>query len=298
MVFVPLDHLHHLRHGIRIIDRHEHESKLRPNFFRIRGKVARLQPLMQHAAHGGPYIDQNNIVPVERLAEFVQLVDVIGGLDGQEVGLGQHRMGGAVGIIQIEKLMRRFDVVEIQTGEDGGKTFADATLGLRADDKSFHVIPSGLIFVPAGGGLLLVDGGRRSATTCQPVGFAVIAGLRQWFRYVCRWLPAFQLHPELLDFGTMLTAEPRYAEERGFYPDFLQHGHDLVVGRVLGPEQDHAALILIENAAPCFAGIKRFRKLEQRFLVDLPIIERRLSKFVLHMPFIAHPGMNRKVSFE
>ena len=76
---------------------------------------------MQYAAHSGPYIDQNNIVGVECLAEFIQLVDVIGGLNGEKVGLGEHRMGGAIGIIQIEKLMRRFDVVEIQAGEDGGK---------------------------------------------------------------------------------------------------------------------------------------------------------------------------------
>ena len=68
----------------------------------------------------------------------------------------------------------------------------------------------------------------------------------------------------------MLAAEPRHAEERCLHPDFLQHSHDLVVGRVLGPKQENAALVLIENAAPRFAGIKRFRKLEQRFFVVLP----------------------------
>jgi hypothetical protein len=52
-------------------------------------------------------------------------------------------VGGAVGVIQIEKLMRHFDVVEIQAGEDGGKTFADATLGLGTDNESLHDITSG-----------------------------------------------------------------------------------------------------------------------------------------------------------
>ena len=94
---------------------------------------------------------------IERLAEFVQFVDVVGGLDSEKVGVGQHRVSGAVGIVQIIKLMLGFYVTEVLAGEDGGGAFADAPLGLRADDESLHSVPFGLIFVSAGGGLRLLD---------------------------------------------------------------------------------------------------------------------------------------------
>ena len=82
-----------------------------------------------------------------------------------------------------------------------------------------------------------------------------------------------------------------------FYPDFLQHGHDLVVSRVLGPEQDHAALVLVEHAAARRAGIKRFREMKQGLLAVFTAFRRLFIDFTLHELFIAHPRMNSKVSF-
>ena len=75
---------------------------------------------------------------IKCLAELVQLVDVVGGLDGEEIGLGQHGVCGAVGIIQIKKLVLGFQMGEVLAGEDGGGAFADAAFGLWADDESLH----------------------------------------------------------------------------------------------------------------------------------------------------------------
>jgi len=65
-------------------------------------------------------------------------------------------VGGAVGIIQVKKLVLGFQMGEVLAGEDGCGAFADAAFGLWADDESFHGIPFGLKFIPAGGGLLPV----------------------------------------------------------------------------------------------------------------------------------------------
>ena len=109
-----------------------------------------------------------------------------------------------------------------------------------------------LKFVSAGGGLLPV-GWRKG---CAGTAGGHFTGPRQRFGRFCRGLAALQLYPEPLDLGAMLAAEPRHAEDRGFHVDFLQHGHDLVVGRVLGAEQDHAAFVLVEHATARRTGIK------------------------------------------
>ena len=75
---------------------------------------------------------------IERLAQLVQLVDVVGGLDGEEIGLGEHGVSGAVGIIQVKKLVLGFEMGEVLAGENGGGAFADAAFGLWADDESLH----------------------------------------------------------------------------------------------------------------------------------------------------------------
>jgi hypothetical protein len=75
---------------------------------------------------------------IQCLAQLVQFVDVVGGLDGEEIGLGDHGVGGAVGIIQVKKLVLGFQMGEVLAGENGGGTFADAAFGLWADDESLH----------------------------------------------------------------------------------------------------------------------------------------------------------------
>lgn len=176
---------------------------------------------------------------------------------------------------------------------EGGAGFADAALGLRAEDESFHGIPFGLKFIPAGGGLLPV-GWRKG---CAGTAGGYVAGPQQRFGRFCRRLAALQLHPEFLDLGAMLAAEPRHTENRGFHANFLQHGYDLVVGRVLGAEQDHAALVLVEHTTACRTGVERFGELEESFLALLRAFEDLFIRFTLHVLFIAHPRMNRKVSF-
>ena len=42
---------------------------------------------MEHPAHGRLQIDQNDVVFIQCLAQLVQLVDIVGGLDGKEIGL-------------------------------------------------------------------------------------------------------------------------------------------------------------------------------------------------------------------
>ena len=182
---------------------------------------------------------------------------------------------------------------EVFVDGQGGAGFADAALGPWAEDESFHGIPFGLKFIPAGGGLLPV-GWRKG---CAGTAGGYVAGPRQRFGRFCRWLAAFQLHPEPLDLGAMLATEPRHTEDRGFHADFLQHGHDLVVGRVLGPEQDHATLVLVEHAATCRTGIKRFCEMKQGLLAFFRAFGRLFIDFTLHVLFIAHPRLNRKVSF-
>ena len=95
----------------------------------------------------------------------------------------------------------------------------------------------------------------------------------------------------------MLAAEPRHTKDRGFHADFLQHGHDLIVGRVLGPEQDYAAFVLVEYATACRTGIKRFCEMKQGLFAAFHAIGWLFIDFTLHKLFIAHPRMNRKVSF-
>ena len=89
-----------------------------------------------------------------------------------------------------------------------------------------------------------------------PVTAVADAVLRQWVCLIWRWLSALQLHAEFLDLGAVLAAEPRHAEERGFHPDFFQHGGNFLVGGVLGAEQEHATLVLVEDAAPGLSGIE------------------------------------------
>ena len=182
---------------------------------------------------------------------------------------------------------------EVFVDGEGGAGFADAALGLRAEDKSLHGIPFGLKFIPAGRGLLPV-GWRKG---CAGTAGGHVTGPRQRFGRFCRWLPALQLYPEPLDLGAMVAAEPRHTEDRGFYADFLQHDHDLVVGRVLGPEQDHAAFVLVEHATACRTGIKRFCEMKQSLFAVFRTFGRFFIDFTLHVLFIAHPRMNRKVSF-
>jgi hypothetical protein len=52
--------------------------------------------------------------------------------------LGDHGVRGAVGIIQVKKLVLGFQMGEVLAGEDGGGAFADAAFGLWADDESLH----------------------------------------------------------------------------------------------------------------------------------------------------------------
>ena len=150
-----------------------------------------------------------------------------------------------------------------------------------------------LKFIPAGGGLLPV-GWRKG---CARTGGGNVACPRQRFRHFSRRLAALQLHAEPLDLGAMLAAEPRHAEDRGFHADFLQQGHYLIVGRVLGPKEDHAALVLVENATACRTWIKRFCEMKQGLLAVFRAFGRLFIDFTLHVLFIAHPCMNRKVSF-
>ena len=49
-------------------------------------------------------------------------------LDRKEIGLGDHGVSGAVGIIQVKKLVLGFQMGEVLAGEDGGGAFADARL--------------------------------------------------------------------------------------------------------------------------------------------------------------------------
>jgi hypothetical protein len=184
-------------------------------------------------------------------------------------------------------------VGEVFVDGEGGAGFADAAPGLRAEDESFHGIPFGLKFIPAGGGLLAVGWRKR----CGGSADGNVACPQQRFGRFCRGLAALQLHPEFLDLGAMLAAEPRYAEDRGFHPNFLQHGHDLVVGSVLGPEQNHAAFVLVEHATACRTRIKRFCEMKQGLFAVFRTFGRLFIGFTLHVPFIAHPRMNRKVSF-
>jgi hypothetical protein len=202
-------------------------------------------------------------------------------------------VGSTVGVIQIKKLVLDFQMGEVLAGEDGGGTFTDAAFGLWANDETFHGIPFGLKFIPAGGGLLPV-GWRKG---CAGTGGGNVASPRQRFGRFSRWLAALQLHPEFLDLGAMLAAEPGYAEDGGFYSDLLQHGHDLVVGRVLGAEQGHAALVLVEHASACRTRIKRFCEMKQGLLAVYRAFGRLFIDFTLHILFIADPRLNRKVSF-
>jgi hypothetical protein len=135
---------------------------------------------------------------------------------------------------------------------EGGAGFAGAALGLLAEDDSLHRISFGLKFIPASGGLLPV----RWRKGCAGTAGWNVASPRQWFRRFCRRLATLQLHSEFLDLGAMLAAEPRHAEDRGLHADFLQHDHDLVVSRMLGPEQDHTTFVLVEHATACRTGIK------------------------------------------
>jgi hypothetical protein len=184
-------------------------------------------------------------------------------------------------------------VGEVFVDGEGGAGFADAALGLRAEDESLHGIPFGLKFIPAGGGLLPVGWRKRGGGPAD----GNVACPQQRFGRFYRGLATLQLHPEFLDLGAMLAAEPRYAEDRGFHADFLQHGHDLVVGSVLGPEQNHAAFVLVEHATACRTRIKRFCEMKQGLFAVFRAFGRLSIDFTLHIPFIAHPRMNRKVSF-
>jgi hypothetical protein len=184
-------------------------------------------------------------------------------------------------------------VGEVFVDGEGGAGLADAALGLRAEDESLHGISFGLKFIPASSGLLPV-GWRKG---CAGAAGGYVAHPQQRFGRFCRRLAALQLHPEFLDFGAMLAAEPRHAEDRSFHADFLQHRHDLDVGRVLGPKQDHAAFVLVEHATACRTGIKRFCEMKQGLLAVFRAFGRLFIDFTLHVPFIAHPRMNRKVSF-